>query len=212
MAAGGGAAGAGGGIGGVIPIGTLVSHGMNAMAASISWDRQKNLMTRGPTYVMEGLRKAGINPILAAGAGIKGGLSGSAIQAAAAQAGPSKNPALDFMQAKNLAAQTELAEAATAKAARESEGIAFDNIKRGQEAEFWNSDDGRAMIKARAYKDGLPDTLVGAGIRGGAAALNSAKDAFKGTLDKKRQYNIGPRPGRKFIQPKGNRDPQYGLP
>lgn len=59
----------GGGLGGIAAsgIGSLIGFGLNAAAASKSWDRQKNLMTRGPSYVREGLIAAGINPILAAG-------------------------------------------------------------------------------------------------------------------------------------------------
>lgn len=51
-----------------------IQSAFNAQAASKSWDRQKNLMTRGPTYQMQGLRDAGLNPILAAQGGFaKGG-------------------------------------------------------------------------------------------------------------------------------------------
>jgi len=32
-------------IGSLVPIDTLTSYGMNAMSASMAWDRQKNLMT-----------------------------------------------------------------------------------------------------------------------------------------------------------------------
>lgn len=49
-------------------IGQLIGYGLNAMAASKAHDRSKNMITRGPTYAREGLLKAGINPILAAGA------------------------------------------------------------------------------------------------------------------------------------------------
>lgn len=49
-----------------MPFEALISHGLNARAASTAWDRQKNLLTRGPGLAMQGLRDAGINPILAA--------------------------------------------------------------------------------------------------------------------------------------------------
>jgi hypothetical protein len=44
---------------------SAINYGFNAMAASKAHDRQKNLMTRGPGYVMTGLRAAGINPLAA---------------------------------------------------------------------------------------------------------------------------------------------------
>ncbi|AXL15598.1 DNA pilot protein [Microviridae sp.] len=59
--------GAGGGLvgGGLGLIGQGISAGISQANASKSWDRQKNLITRGPTYQMTGLRAAGLNPILA---------------------------------------------------------------------------------------------------------------------------------------------------
>lgn len=57
-----------GGIGLAASLGALgVQAAVNASQASKAWDRQKNLMTRGPSYTREGLLAAGINPILAAG-------------------------------------------------------------------------------------------------------------------------------------------------
>ena len=48
-----------------------VQYGFNAMAASKSHDRQKNMITRMPAY----LRSAGINPIMAARGGNWSGAS-----------------------------------------------------------------------------------------------------------------------------------------
>ena len=59
-----------------MPIGALVSAGMNAKAASMSYDRQKKWAQRHWNYDLIGLENAGINPgyIFADGAG---GQSGS---------------------------------------------------------------------------------------------------------------------------------------
>lgn len=64
-AAGGGVLGGG--------LGALIQYGLNAKQASTSWDRQKNWATRGPSYMIQGYKDAGINPIVMATGGMNAG-------------------------------------------------------------------------------------------------------------------------------------------
>lgn len=105
---------AAGGIAGqaVLDIGGQFNQwGLNAMSASKAWDRWKNSQTRGPTYAMSGLRKAGLNPILAAGAG---GFSGTSRPGAPQASGVSKSNSsfspLVFSQAEKLRKEMDLIE------------------------------------------------------------------------------------------------------
>lgn len=75
--------GAGGGIIGGLAglIGTGLTTGLSVAESRRAWDKQKDWATRGPTYQMQGLRAAGLNPILAAGGGLGGASASSIAQA-----------------------------------------------------------------------------------------------------------------------------------
>lgn len=98
--AGGAALGAGAGA-----VGSLVQYGLNASAASKSWDKWKDSQTRGPLYQRIGLEKAGFNPALAYGKGMPA-TAGKAVQAHGVGTGSGGN-VLALAQGKLLAAQTE---------------------------------------------------------------------------------------------------------
>lgn len=160
----GGAAGsAGGGM-----LGSLVSHGLNQIAASTSWDRQKNLMTRGPGYAMTGLRKAGLNPILAAG---NLGTSARAPQAAPAHAG--KADVLTKKKSDLLASQTRAQGAQEAKLTQEAwlakinhELLALDMPRRQALANYFSTEEGRLVLEAQEVNQALPNTAMGIAAKG----------------------------------------------
>lgn len=66
-----------------------IDAGFSALAARRAYRRQKKLFKfqnlKGPSFKVEGLRRAGLNPILAAGTGVTGGNVPSVAQAARPQ-------------------------------------------------------------------------------------------------------------------------------
>lgn len=63
--------------------GSAISYGFGRKAANDQWDRQKDAWVKGPSYQVMGLRRAGLNPILAA----KGGLGGGGFSPSAVASG-----------------------------------------------------------------------------------------------------------------------------
>ncbi len=151
----GGGIGAAGGL-----LNTAISAGINAAAASKAHDRQKNMMTRGPTYIMQGLRDAGINPILAAGSA---GLGGSAAKVSQAHAARGTDSA---MQGALAGSQIRLQDAATAKAIAEKDIIQSRQPFENWKAQFYASDEGQRLIKTSLENEALPKTWPAAGARG----------------------------------------------
>lgn len=118
------ASGLGSGLGGMLDIasgtwgalldygGMGLSYGLGQSASSRAHDRTKNLMTRGPTYKMIGLREAGLNPILAAGGALGVGGSGGGVSQAPVVASGGATPAVGSANVRN-AIQNRLARAQT---------------------------------------------------------------------------------------------------
>lgn len=163
-------------------LGQLQSFGLNKMAASQSWDRQKNLMTRGPTYVMSGLRKAGLNPILAAG--------NLGTSARAPQAAPSANTAradvLTGNKSKLLNAQTSAAGAQQNKLAQEAwlakinhELLELDVPRRKALAELYSSEYGIKLLEAQELNAALPNTAAGILTKGTVGIVDRLREAFE---------------------------------
>ena len=100
--------------------GAGISFGLGQAAANAQWDRMKDAWVKGPGYRVMGLRRAGLNPILAArgGLGAGGGPSLPAV-ASGGQGGPSGSKAAElFMRSPLVRAQTADAQAgASAKGA-----------------------------------------------------------------------------------------------
>ncbi len=141
-----------------------ISYGLNKMSASTSWDRQKKLIKRGYKWNMQGLERAGLNPILAAGGGISAGGAGSAQMAHAVKGGG--NAGLDALTAQNIAANT-------AKTLAEKNITEAGQPHADAMAAFFSTERGRELIRLGITKDKLPSTAAEAAIKGGY-------DLFKG--------------------------------
>lgn len=139
----------------------LLSYGLNALAASKQYSRMKQMMKKGPSLQMEGLRRAGLNPILAAGAGIKGGPLGSAQQAHAAQMGSGSNVGLQALQANQARTAANLNTAGTAKITAETNILDSQRVYEAGRAAFYSTPEGIKLIKDEAYKNSIPDTMTG---------------------------------------------------
>ncbi len=151
--------GAAGGIAGGL-IGTAISAGVNAAAASKAHDRQKNMMTRGPSYIMQGLRAAGINPILAAGSG---GLMGSAAKIAQAHAARGTESAT---QGALAASTIRLQDATTSKAMAERDIIASGQPAANWWAKFSGTPEGERLMEMDRVNRALPQTIGAGAARG----------------------------------------------
>ena len=140
-------------------IGQSMSHGLNARAAATSWDKWKDSLTRGPTYMMQGYRKAGINPILAAtGSGFKS--TAQQIQSAPGKPGsPGDNPGIATAQGQMIRAQTEQAQAGTSAANAQAALTQAKADVAQQEAEFYQKNP--QWIEKAAINKALPATAAG---------------------------------------------------
>lgn len=182
------AAGIGGGLLSSLA-GAGLSYGLNAAAASKSWDRQKNLMTRGPSYIAEGLEAAGINRILAAGS------IGTSFGKAAQAAGTSvQSP--DISKSGMIGAQLGALKANTAAAlATAANQTANANITTAGQAEaestaaFWRTEEGRRTIRNRHMKEGVPDTLTQGAFRGLYSGYQTWKDATNSVMERARKHH-----------------------
>lgn len=147
-----------------------VSAGINAAAASKAHDRMKNMMTRGPTYQMIGLRDAGLNPILAATNGGKlGGSAASVAQAHAASQGKDHNKSMMAGIQADLMKNQSSAHAATAQSATNQAGVLalqadalrYDNVEKRINAEFFETEKGRELIRLGIINRMTPNTWSG---------------------------------------------------
>lgn len=161
--------------------GGLISYGLNKLAATTSWDRQKNLLTRGPTYQMSGLRKAGLNPILAAGSS---GIGARAPQAASASMGMKMDP-LTKAQHDLLRAQTSAQGAMQQKLAQEGwlaqvqmELAEMDKPKRAATAALFSTPKGAALVEAQELNTALPNTAAGLTTKIGLGLGSKLKELF----------------------------------
>ncbi len=167
MAAGG--AGGGAGAAGFAALDQWQRFGQSQVTASRAYDRQKNMMTRGPTYMMKGLRDAGINPILAAGGGILGNKGSPVQQAHATGAGQFDARSLKLKDEKeNIRANTKAAEAAAQKSRGEA---LLANVRAALDAtdmprkaffeQFFSSQEGHDIMRKIAINEALPNTAAG---------------------------------------------------
>lgn len=141
----------------------LIGYGLNAMGASKSHDRAKNMITRGPTYARIGLEKAGFNPILAL---TKGQIPGSGFRPDVARGGPSgqidpaKGSAMALMRA-----QTRTTQLMGSKAAAESLLANERTLSLGGEVaearrlmDFINTPQGQFWVRQKYINSAVPNT------------------------------------------------------
>lgn len=160
-------------------IGQGLSFGLNQISASKAHDRAKNMMTRGPGYRMEGLRAAGLNPILAA----SGGLSGppTPVSQAHAASGAKGGDPLVGAQKRLINQQTSAALAQEVKSTSEAnlndvrkELEALDFPRRKWMEDFYKTDAGQQLILLQLTNDALPNSVAGGAFK----AAYSLKDQF----------------------------------
>ena len=75
----------------------------------------KKMMKKGPSYQVQGLRRAGLNPILAAGGMQMGGSSAIPTHSAKSVSAGRSGAFMDYMSARNLGEQNKLLQAQTLK-------------------------------------------------------------------------------------------------
>lgn len=180
-----GAAAAGAGImaGGGILSG-LISHGLNAQAASKAHDRSKNMITRKWLYEQIALKEAGINPgyIFANAKGAAQGGSQRAQMASPAQMGKGGDPNF-LLQSRLINANTQAQKANAAQALTGSElnlasaerqraaatldlARAENTKSQGVEltamAKFWASPEGQEVLRQLIKQKQVPDNWVSA--------------------------------------------------
>lgn len=171
-------------------IGQSIGYGISAQLASNDWDRYKNSLTRGFQYKMTGLRAAGLNPIMAVQGGLGIGMPQLPSSKPSSAGGPGGNPHLERMQARLLDAQS-------AKAVMEARLTSANLSRATGEAAFYQTPEGRDVIRKKAYNEALPNTWPGAAIKGGSMMWNQLKDWWSppATNAKEAQKpTIGPKP------------------
>lgn len=162
-------------------IGQSIGYGISKAQLGDSYNIWKKSLKRGPTYRMIGLRAAGINPILAAGGGL--GASSSAINLKSNPAGMGgsggQNPAVAQSAKNAYQAQAEkfVSEADLARTRSELEALSLPFAR--ALALFYSTQQGIDTAKQGAINTNLPNTLTGAGIKGGYNALELFKQFFR---------------------------------
>ena len=131
------------------------SFGFGQAAAGKSWDKWKDSQTRGPTYRLIGLNKAGLNPILAAKNSL-GGAGGSSPYPFAPGQGTG-NPGLDLVQGANASAQTTAAKAQARKLGAEADMAE-------QLRDYYK--DNPKVLADREVNASMPNNVTGAVTRG----------------------------------------------
>lgn len=199
----GGLIGAGGGV---------ASAAMMAREAKKNRKFQKKMYRHRYQYTVKDMRKAGINPILAAGSGLGGG--GSPSGSMASQPDLSRigeqvttgkkvhsEVAIQKLQRALIDAQTNTAGELARKTAAEADiteaGIPFAKMNE----EFYNSAPGRAAFFAEKF--GHVAGALGGGILGGiiGGRAGRRKPGRSGSSGKKPFYTPAPKPRPKYSHP-----------
>lgn len=185
MAAGGAAAGL---------VGAAASYGFGELAATAAQGRWRQSLKKGPSLMAEGLERAGINRIIAAGGGIHSGSAGSMAKAMQPNV-KLDNPSISVGQRGLLAAQTNAATSA-GSLTRLQEEIRSKELPRAQAlADYYSTPPGKATAVMGEVNKALPTTMTGAGIRGAAGAAELFR-RFTTPMDPN-QRDIVPRENRR---------------
>lgn len=183
--------------------------------AKKQWSRWKRSLLMGPTLMMQGLRDAGLNPILAAGAGpptysggggvspahsisaartlqatSKVGLERDALMAQAASARAAAGEATNRAQTDAALRPFRVSEAQSAAALRGAEGVRvqLENEINQTRNEYLRTPEGRRLIKLKAIRDASPGGVGSALSTGVTGAVNSATSWWDQHKEGLRQY------------------------
>lgn len=143
--------------------GSALSAYMANRETNQAWQRQKAIFKSRYTWMMGDLKRAGLNPILAAGSGLGAG-GGSPPQTSAIPSGKTSNYVASAREAALLGAQLANVQANTAKTDAETAGIASQNEQR----EFY----GKLYEKANQVLDALINRFGDAGGKAGGSILD----------------------------------------
>ncbi len=153
----GAAAMGGGALGNLTQLGNQsVAFGISRQQQSDSWDQWKRSLKKGKVYEMEGLRRAGINPIIAAGGTFLGGTAKALLnQPNAAGAGaPGRNAMIDAAGIKQATNAANLSEQLRINAVAQGRILAAD-------ARYRESADGMKNYHRFRTNEALPNTIPG---------------------------------------------------
>ncbi len=154
---------------GVQSIGQSIGYGISKAQLGDSYNIWKKSLKRGPTYRVIGLKRAGLNPILAAGGGVSATNAGALMKANQASGSPgSGNPALAQSQSTLLDKQTEIATAQ----------LVYEQGK----ANLYGTEYGKNLIQMEALMRALPDNPTAAAIKAmgglGNWLMTTGKDLY----------------------------------
>lgn len=153
-----------------------VGYAISAKSASDDWDRYKNSITRGFQYKMEGLKNAGLNPIMAVQGGLGVGAPGLPKTGSTRTGGSAGNPALERAQTLNLSANTakQVSEGRTAQATADIAEA---------DSRYRLSPEGLAAYGRQKASDAEPKTIPQMGSKFLTNALDQWKNRRKGTAE-----------------------------
>lgn len=157
-------------------VGAGTSFGLGQMAVGQQWDKWKDSQTRGPQYRMIGLRKAGLNPILAARGGLGGAGGGGFSPSAVASGGgglplgsnalrASKEIALLSKQGKLLDAQTNAQNQNAALTQVKATNAANEGVGIRKTAQFYTTPEGAEILRRGIKNNSLPKGVTPAVIQ-----------------------------------------------
>ena len=218
---------AAGGIAGAGLVNSAIQGGVAIAQSNKAWERQKKVLKNAIQWRVADLRKAGLNPILAAQGALGGAGAGSAppmanlpdMGRATAEAGKlyldgkrvDPEIALTKQQIDTSRSQAGASDAAAAASAAQAdqtkavtEGIRSDNVIKAIDADIASSPEGQASRKANAL---MGDNPMLAPLRTGAGAMGWAKDMLDSLgANAERKNPKGTRPKQNMLE-RGRRKP-----
>lgn len=178
--------------GGVEIAGGIAGAIASARQAAKNRRFQERMYKHRYQYQMQDMIKAGLNPILAFGNGAPSAPPGSmanfdnmargGVASARTAYTARKEATLLDRQLENTKANTDSALAQEAKLRADAEvsastakGIAFDNVRKEEEAQFWKTEEGRKLLRGQLGAQRLPFGMDYAGGLLGMGAGGTAK-------------------------------------
>lgn len=148
-----------------LDVGSSIGYGISKAQLDDSYNNWRKSLRRGPTYRMQGLRAAGINPILAAGGGI-GATATAAKLNPAGGGGGAGDPFSAHTERRERQAKTGLSAAGTELAENQNKIVSAQLVYEQGKAEFYASKEGKSVIRQEAIHNASPNTWPGLFSRG----------------------------------------------